>query len=83
MVVYLFLKMIGLISLLGSLVKELEVIDCFSFLGHCFALSYTRRRIFIKTAWQTDVWHEFQLYPTETVTCGSEHIKQETRQIRV
>jgi len=64
--------MIGLIGLLGSLVKELE---CFSFLWFYFALSYTRGRIFIKTTWQTEVSHEFQLDPTETVTCGSQHIR--------
>jgi len=46
MVVYLFLKMIGLIRLLASLVKEMEVDDCFSFLGYYVALSYTRRLAF-------------------------------------
>jgi hypothetical protein len=43
MVVYLCFKMIGLIGLLGSLVKELGVDEYFRLLGYYVALSYSLR----------------------------------------
>jgi hypothetical protein len=49
MVVYFCFKMIGLIGLLGFMVKELEVDECFSLLGYYIAQSYTRRKAFSST----------------------------------